>query len=45
MRLAIWLAIPVGLFIAAIGITVILAMANGTDACGTWMAVMMPNCG
>jgi hypothetical protein len=44
MRLVIWLAVPIGLVAAAVGLTVILEMAHGGGYCGTWMAFMMPDC-
>jgi hypothetical protein len=44
MRLIIWLALPMGLLIGAVGVTVVVEMANGMDHCATWLAAVLPYC-
>jgi uncharacterized membrane protein len=44
MRLVIWLAVPVGVLVAAVGVTVILEMASGSGYCGTWLSILAANC-
>jgi hypothetical protein len=44
VRWVIWLALPVGILIAAAGITAVLGMAGATDSCGSWLASLMPYC-
>jgi hypothetical protein len=44
MRLVIWLALPVGVVLAAAGVTIVLEMANGTGYCATWLSILATYC-
>jgi hypothetical protein len=44
MRLVIWLAVPVGVLVAAAGLTVILSWSSGSGFCATWLAMLEAGC-
>ena len=44
MRLVIWLALPAGLLMGAMGVAMVLHMATGANDCSAWFAPIMPSC-
>jgi hypothetical protein len=44
MRLVIWLAVPVGVLVAAAGLTIILSWSSGSGFCSTWLAMLEASC-
>jgi hypothetical protein len=45
MRLILLLAAPIGVAAAIATATILVAWADGTDLCDTWLSVMLPFCG
>jgi len=45
MRIAIMLALPVGVLLIFLTVTILLSWVSGTGLCGTWMAPILPYCG
>jgi hypothetical protein len=45
MRIVIMLALPVGILLTFVTVTILLSWVSGTGLCGTWMAPVLPYCG
>jgi len=45
IRIVIMLALPVGILLTVLTVTILLSWVAGTGLCGTWMAPVLPYCG
>jgi hypothetical protein len=45
MRLILLLAAPIGVATEIAAATILVAWADGTDLCNTWLSVILPFCG